>query len=311
MRILRDGSLFAGTLTVATLLAACGDPGASSSSPRTSGASTPVHVVASTDVWGDVVEQVAGDLLGSTVEVTSIITDPAADPHSYEADTQNLLAVSKAELVVENGGGYDDFVDSMLASAGGSPTVLDAVDISGFTAPSGGELNEHVWYDLPTVTKVADHIAAALADADPSDASTFRANAAVFEQEVSALEQTEDAVKAAHAGTGAAITEPVPLYLLTACGLVDKTPPDFSEAVEEGTDVSATVLKETEDLFNDKTVALLAYNEQTSGPETRAVLEAAKDNGIAVVPVTETLPSGQDYISWMRSNLAAIRSALG
>jgi zinc/manganese transport system substrate-binding protein len=103
----------------------------------------------------------------------------------------------------------------------------------------------------------------------------------------------------------------VPPSLLQTCGMDNKTPSDFSEAIEEGTDLSPTVLKKTLDLFTNKQVMLLAYNEQTSGPETEKVLDAAKSNGIAVVPVTETLPAGKDYLTWMSGNLAAIQSALG
>ena len=303
-------AVLAGVGAVAALaMTGCGSSNDASDDPST-GAAT-VSVVASTDVWGDVVAQIAGDLTGSTVQITSIITDPDADPHSYEANTQNQLALSKASLVVENGGGYDDFVDTMLKTAGSSPTVLNAVDISGKTAPAGGELNEHVWYDFPTVQKVAAQITDALSTADAADASTFQANEQAFDQKLAAMEQTESSIKSAHAGEGAAITEPVPLYLLEACGLVNKTPGEFSEAIEEGTDVSASVLKETEDLFTDHEVKVLAYNEQTSGPETEAVLKAAKANDIAVVPVTETLPEGKDYLTWMQSNLAALQSALG
>jgi zinc/manganese transport system substrate-binding protein len=273
---------------------------------------TTVSVVASTDVWGDVVDQVAGDLAGDRVQVTSIITSPDADPHSYEANTQNLLALSKADLVVENGGGYDDFVDSMLQSAhNSSATVLDAVDISGRRPDSGGDLNEHVWYDLPTVGKVAARIEQTLSSADPGDAATFRRNLAAFDPKLAAMERTEARIKGADGGDGVAITEPVPLYMLQACGLVNRTPAPFSEAVEEGTDVSPAVLKQTEDLFSQGKVRLLAYNEQTTGAETEAVLKAAHDGHVAVVPVTETLPSGEDFVSWMRGNLAAIRRALG
>jgi zinc/manganese transport system substrate-binding protein len=271
-----------------------------------------VSVVASTDVWGDVVSQVAGSLAGTKVQVSSIITDPAADPHSYEANTQNLLELSKANLVVENGGGYDDFMDTMLTSANNpSAAVLNAVQISGEAAPAGGDLNEHVWYDFPTVRKVADRIATALESVDPADAAAFRANAARFDQTLASLEHTEALIKKAHAGAGVAITEPVPLYMLETCGLVNKTPPEFSRAIEEGTDVSPAVLSQTEDLFDHHEVQLLAYNEQTSGPETEAVLKAARANQVAVVPITETLPPGQDYLSWMRANLAAIGSSLG
>lgn len=268
--------------------------------------------MASTDVWGDVVKQVAGSLAGGTVQITSMITDPAADPHSYEANTQNLLALSKADVVIENGGGYDDFVDTMLKSADNSTVrVLNAVDISGLQADNGASLNEHVWYDFPTVRAVAKQVAAVLSAADPADAGLFRANAAALGRRLAAMEQTEHRIKLADAGDGVAITEPVPLYMLQACGLVNRTPAEFSEAIEEGTDVSPVVLRETEDLFSSHRVMLLAYNEQTSGPETEAVLKAAGDSGVPVVPVTETLPDGQDYLSWMRSNLSAIESALG
>jgi zinc/manganese transport system substrate-binding protein len=306
-----------GAVAVLSLLSACGASSGSSTDGGRSGAGAAgtgaaVSVVASTDVWGDVAKQVAGRLAGSTVEITSIITDPAADPHSYEADTQNLLALSKADVVVENGGGYDDFVDTMLKSADNpSGQVLNAVEISGKTEQSGGQLNEHVWYDLPTVRKVAGRIAAALTAADPADAGTYRRNAAAFDRKVGGMERLEARTKGTDAGDGVAITEPVPLYMLQACGLVNQTPPEFSEGIEEGTDVSPVVLKQTEDLFTTHRVMLLAYNEQTSGPETEAVLKAAHANSVPVVPVTETLPSGQDYLSWMRSNLQAIRSALG
>lgn len=327
MAIRGPRALVAGVVGAVLLLSGCGGSGQSSAAGEGSGGagdagtgegaagapgSATVSVVASTDVWGDVVRQVAGRLAGEEVQVTSIITDPAADPHSYEASTQNLLALSKADVVIENGGGYDDFVDTMLNSAHNpSATVLNAVRISGRTAPAGGELNEHVWYDFPTVQRVADRIAAALSAADPADAAAYRRNAATFDDKLATLESTETRIRKADAGAGVAITEPVPLYMLQACGLVNRTPPEFSQAVEEGTDVSPATLQETEDLFSEHRVELLAYNEQTSGSETQAVLQAARTNRVPVVPVTETLPDGEDYLSWMRGNLTAIRSALG
>jgi zinc/manganese transport system substrate-binding protein len=288
-----------GLLLSLALLTACSSSAAGDGSGK-------VSVVASTNVWGDVVKQIAGD----KVKITSIITDPAQDPHSYEADPQNQLAIAKADIVIENGGGYDDFVDSMLKTAGGSAVVLNAVTISGKVAPAGGGLNEHVWYDFPTVEKVAARLVDALTRADPAEKATFTANAKTFVGRLKTLEADETQIKSADAGDGAAITEPVPLYMLEACGLVNKTPSQFSEAVEEGTGVPATILKQTLDLFSNKQVKVLAYNQQTSGPETEKVLSAAKSNDVAVVPVTETLPDGQNYLSWMTANVNAIKAAL-
>ncbi|MFT4265037.1 MAG: zinc ABC transporter substrate-binding protein [Nocardioides sp.] len=308
----RQWGLGLSVVAAVALAAGCGsDDEAPSASGSTSSSAETVDVVASTDVWGDVVKQVAGDLAGSTVRITSIISDPDTDPHSYEADTQNQLALSKADLVLENGGGYDDFVDTMLKTAGGDPVVLNAVDISGHVAPEDGELNEHIWYDYPSVQRIAAKVEEALAAADPANASTYDANEKAFSTRLDGFIATEAEIKSAHQGEGVAITEPVPLYLLEAVGLVNKTPDEFSEGIEEGEGISPAVLKETTDLFAGKSVVLLAYNEQTTGPETEAVLKAAKENDIPVVGVRETLPDGQDYLTWMADDLAQLQSALG
>ncbi|MDQ0758616.1 metal ABC transporter solute-binding protein, Zn/Mn family [Streptomyces canus] len=293
-----------------TLLAGCGsssDSGSDGSASAAPAASSKVAVVASTNVYGDIVSRIGAD----KVSVTSVISDPDQDPHSYEASTQNQLALSKAKVVVENGGGYDDFVDRMLKSAGNSSAeVINAVKVSGRTAPQGGELNEHVWYDFPTVAKIADRIAAALGKADPANAATYTKNADAFRADLKPLEAKEAQIKKEHGGEAIAITEPVPLYMTGASGLVDKTPTEFSEAIEEGDDVSPKVLQETLALFTDKQVEALVYNAQTSGPQTEKSEQAAKAAGIPVVPVTETLPSGKNYLAWMTGNVDALANAL-
>jgi zinc/manganese transport system substrate-binding protein len=303
---------------VLTLLTAClalGVTACSSSSGTTAGeagpaaaAGGPVAVVASTDVYGDIVKTIGGD----AVAVTSVIDNPDKDPHEYEADAQTQLAISKAQLVVQNGGGYDDFIDTMLAARSSSPTVVNVVDVSGHDQePAEGEFNEHMWYDFPSMEKLATRLSTDLAAARPDEADTFTTNAATFVAELKKLQQGEADIKAKHAGDGVAITEPVPGYLLDAAGLVNKTPEEFSEAIEEDSDVAPAVLQETLALFADKQVKLLAYNEQTTGPQTESVLKAAKDNGVAVVPVTETLPEGETYLSWMQKNVDAVAAGVG
>jgi zinc/manganese transport system substrate-binding protein len=294
----------------AVVLSGCGDSSDSASGGSASAGSAgsaPVSVVASTNVYGDIARQIGGD----KVKITSIISDPAQDPHSYEANTQTQLELSKAKVVIENGGGYDDFVDTMLKTAKSpSADVLNVVEISGKTAPAGEELNEHVWYDLPTAQKLADRLAGSLAKADPANSALFTQNATAFKAKLQPLQAKAATVKAAKAGTAVAITEPVPGYLLEACGLENKTPEEFAEAVEEGTDVSPKVLQDTLALFTGKQVKALVYNAQTSGPQTQKLEQAAKSNGVNVVPVTETLPSGKDYVTWMTDNLNALQAAL-
>lgn len=286
------------------LLAGCGS---SSDSAGDKSAPTRVTVVASTNVYGDIARRIGGD----RVDVVSVISDPDQDPHSYEADPQNQLALSKAKVVVENGGGYDDFVDRMLKSGhNDSAEVINAVEVSGKAAPEGGELNEHVWYDFPTVAEVAGRISTALTEADPADAAAFEKNAAAFKARLAPLESKEAQIRKAHGGEGIAITEPVPLYMTEASGLVNRTPAQFSEAIEEGDDVSPRILRESLALFSGRKVKALVCNEQTSGPQTEKAEAAAKAAGIPVVPVTETLPKGKDYLGWMTANLAALAGAL-
>jgi zinc/manganese transport system substrate-binding protein len=295
-------------LGVAGCSTSSGGDGSSGSQTSSSAAGGgPVNVVASTNVYGDIVKSIGG----SAVSVTSIIDSPDKDPHEYEADARTQLALSKAQLVVENGGGYDDFVDTMLKSDPTKPTLINVSEVSGRDQdPAHGEFNEHVWYDLPTVEKLAARLVTDLSAAAPDQAPTFRSNAETFSAQLGQLQQYEAEIKAKHAGVGVAITEPVPLYLLEAAGLVNKTPETFSEAIEQDTDVPPSVLKETENLFDTKQVRLLAYNPQTTSPQTEAIQAAAKRNNIPVVSMTETLPPGQTYLSWMQANLQAVSTAL-
>lgn len=283
---------------VALALSGCSAP-----APATTGG--PVRIVASTNVYGDIAKQIGGD----RVRVDSIIDNPAQDPHSFEGDAQVQLAISKANLVIENGGGYDDFVGTLLKGANNADaTVLNATTISGYD--QGGSFNEHLWYDFPTMRKVVARLVAALGSLDPADAETFAANGAKLDGGLGVLEAGEASLKSSHRGAGVAITEPVPLYLLEASGLNNKTPAAFSEAIEQGTDVSPVVLRQTLGLFSSHAVKLLAYNEQTSSAETEQVRTAAKRAGVAVVSFTETLPSGTSYLRWMTDNLAALKAAL-
>lgn len=292
----RVGRLLGAGFAAVALLAtsACSSSGNDSGGDKLS-------VVASTNVWGDIVAQVGGDL----VEVTSIVDDPSADPHSYEASARTQLAISRAGLVVANGGGYDDFVDTMVAALDEPPVVLHAVDLA-----ATGEENEHVWYSLPAVTAVADEVAAELGALDPANAATYTDNAVAFGAQIDGLLEQVSDVRGAVEGRPVAITEPVPAYLLADLGLEDVTPAEFSEAIEEETDVPPAVLAETLALFAEGRADALVYNEQTTGPQTEQVLAEARAADVPVVPVRETLPPGVDYVEWMASTIDAIREAL-
>ena len=287
-----------------------------------------LQVVASTNVYGQIVEEIGGD----AVDVTSIITSTGQDPHSFEATAGDQLAVSRADLIIENGGGYDSFMESLVESSDASAHVITAAEFShdwpedehaedehaedehsdeehaGHDHIEG--FNEHVWYDPHTIEHVAEAIAEELSELDPESAETFETNAAAFVEQIGGLETSLGEIEASGAGAQVFVTEPVPVYLVTAAGLVNVTPEAFSEAVEEGQDVPPATLLESLDLVESGSVRIVIANSQTGGAETTQVIDAAEAQSIPVLEFSETLPEGQTYISWMQQNVEALSGAL-
>lgn len=262
-----------------------------------------LSIVASTNVYGSIATAIAGDY----AEVTSIIDSTAQDPHSFEASAQTQLSLSKADIVIENGGGYDDFMDTLLSGVDNQDAlVLNAVTIAGASADG----NEHVWYSPDFMMAFATELGDSLATLDPDNAAVYEANVASFNAQILTLRDQLAAIAADHAGAGVAITEPVPGYFLEAAGLKNLTPPEFSAAIEEGAGVSPELLATTLQLFTSHSVSVLVYNTQTEGPETEQLRAAAEANSIPVLGFTETLPDGLDYLEWMTDNAAALAGAL-
>ncbi|HWM34879.1 MAG TPA: zinc ABC transporter substrate-binding protein [Pseudolysinimonas sp.] len=262
-----------------------------------------VRIVASTNVYGDIAQTIGG----AGVEVTSIIDDPAQDPHQFEANGRVQLALSRADIVVVNGGGYDDFATTMLqASGNAAAVVITAVDESGLDTGAEG-FNEHVWYDYATVGALASRIADALRTVDPERADAY--DDAAFAAGLQRLQDRADALRVTTDGAGAVITEAVPGYLLRALGMTDLTPPEFSAAIEEDGDVSPVLLQRVLNLIGDGSASVVLYNAQTGGPQTDAVLDIASENRVPAIGVTETLPDGTDYLAWQSGYLDLIEDA--
>ncbi|QQD76535.1 zinc ABC transporter substrate-binding protein [Curtobacterium sp. YC1] len=263
-----------------------------------------IKVVASTNVYGSIVQSIGGD----AVSVTSILDDPSQDPHSFESSARTQLAVSKADLIIENGGGYDDFMTTLADASDTEADTINVVELSGLD--QGGDFNEHVFYSYPTMVKLVDQVAKDLSALDAGREDTFQQNADALTKELEDLESQTAEVEQQDGGEEVAYTEPVPGYLFDAMGLENETPEAFAEAIEEDDDVPPAALKDTLALFTSGSVRLLAYNDQTSSPETEQVEQAAKDNDVPVVGVTETLPKGEDYVSWQQANIDAVKAAL-
>jgi zinc/manganese transport system substrate-binding protein len=294
-------SVYVFAVAVAGILAGCG---AGPSDP-TKG-SRVVRVVAAENVWGDVVAQIGG----RHASVSSIISDPRADPHLYASNPRDAARLAQANLVVVNGLGYDDFARKLLAAASSSKRrVLTIADV---VRPSGGDRNPHLWYDSPRLPAVARAIADALAAQDPRDAGYFRSNAARFVRSLGPLDATLATIRRRHPRAPVAYTERVPGYLLEAAGLTVKSPPAFASAIESGSEPGPGDTQRMDDLVSGHRVDALLYNSQAVTPVTKRLRALAVRSGVPVVAVTETLPRDEpSFQSWQRHQAQALLKALG
>lgn len=298
---LRSAAAIAATTAAVLLLAACsGSPAASS------GSDTKIGVVTGENFWGDIAQQIGGD----HVTVTSIIKDPDADPHEYESDAVDAAALATATLVIENGLGYDDFMSKLLDASPNSDR--EVVSVQQVLHITGSSPNPHIWYDTARMPEVANAIQQALSRADPANATTYAANAQAFDDSLKPIEETLATIKSKYAGTKIAYTERVPAYLTEAAGLKLGTPQSFTEAVEQGQDPSPAANIAFERAIRNRTVKVLLYNGQVTDAETTNIKKLATDAGVPVVGVTETIPANdKDYQSWQLRQAKEILTALG
>jgi zinc/manganese transport system substrate-binding protein len=277
-----------------------------SSSPVSSGPGGRIEVVAAENFWGDIAAQIGG----SHVTVSSIISDPNTDPHIYQSDPRDAALVSNAQLVIENGLGYDDFINSILATGGRSGrhvlTVANAFDIT------GSNPNPHVWYWTARLPHAAAAIAAALSSIDPAHRAVYVAGARRFDATLKPLLATIAQIKTKYAGTKIAYTERVPGYLVDAAGLVLGTPASFSQAIEDGNDPSPADTEAFDADITSHEVKVLLYNAQVIDAQTTQIKQLATRAGIPIVGVTETLPpSYSDFQAWQLAQDRALLRALG
>jgi len=278
----------------------------SACSGSTNGSTTPssaINVVAAENFYGDIVKQLGG----SHVSVTSIISNPNVDPHEYESSVKTAIQVSQAQLVIENGGGYDDWMDKILS---GSPNpnrfVLKGFDIAQVKLPE----NEHVWYSIDNAATIAQAITNDLKKLDPADAATFENNFQMFKQSLLPIQQKIAEIKSKYAGTPVGLTETIYLYQAVPLGLNVLTPFEFQKAMAQGNEPPANTVVTAENQISHHQIKVLIFNEQTITPSTTKLENDARAQNISTVPVTETMPPGKTYQMWMLDQLNALEQAL-
>jgi zinc/manganese transport system substrate-binding protein len=285
---------FAALAAVVAVLCAC-----STSKPG----SSKIQAVGAENFYADVISQIGG----THVDVHSVLSNPNTDPHSYESNTVDASAVASADLIVENGVGYDAFMQKLEdASPRSERTVIDVGQI--FAKRAGD--NPHLWYLPATMPRIAGLIASELSKRDPADAKEFAANRKRFVASLQPWTAQIAALNHAYKGTPVAVTEPVFNYTAEALGLVIRTPVSFQLAVEEGNDPAPQDVAAVSALLSGKTVKAFIYNQQTVEPTTSRMLDLAHKSSIPVIGVYETMPAGLSYQQWMKAEVDAIARAI-
>ncbi|HYZ16611.1 MAG TPA: zinc ABC transporter substrate-binding protein [Candidatus Acidoferrum sp.] len=266
-------------------------------------APAPIHAIGAENFYANVISQIGGRY----VAVTAILSNPNTDPHSYESSTADASAIASADLVVQNGIGYDGFMNKMeAASPRAGRTVIDVGSALGFKAGD----NPHLWYRPQTMPYVAALVERELARRDPQHAAEFEANRRRFVSSLRAWTAELTALHHAYAGTPVAVTEPVFNYTAQTIGLAVRTPASFQLAIEEGNDPAPQDVAQVRALLASRAVRVFIYNQQTVEPTTAQLLDVARSAHVPVVGVYETMPPGLTYQSWMKAEADAVGGAL-
>ncbi len=264
-----------------------------------------IVAVGAENEYANVIQQVGGKY----VQASAIMSNPNTDPHTFEASASVAREVSVAQLVVQNGVGYDTFMNTIEnAAPSSSRKVVVVQNLLGLPTDTP---NPHLWYKPDTMPTVANAVAADLAALAPAHASYFKANAAAFISSLTAWDRAMAAFKAKYPNTPVATTEPVADYMLQAIGADNLTPFAFQADIMNGTDPSAQDVAVERSLFTQHKVQVFVYNQQVTDSLTDSFITLAQANGIPVVGVYETMPEpGFDYQSWMLAEVQALQKAV-
>jgi zinc/manganese transport system substrate-binding protein len=268
------------------------------------GSSSQIQVVAAENFWGSLISQLGG----THVKVLSIVSDPNADPHEYETNSRDAIAIANARLVIVNGAGYDTWALQLIA-ASNTPNqiVLNVQELINQTVGA----NPHFWYSPYYVNDTVNAMYQDLVSIDPANAAYYTQQYVALNASLGVYNARIDEIKQQFGGVKVGSTESIFVYLANATGLDLVSPPAFMEAVAEGIDPLSPSIVQFDKLIQNRTIAVLVYNKQTVTPDTTSIEDLASQQGIPIVGVTETIPSPHlTFQDWMNSELIALQNAL-
>jgi zinc/manganese transport system substrate-binding protein len=262
----------------------------------------PIKIVAAENFYGDVARQIGGPV----VSVTSILSNPDEDPHLFEVSPSVGRDVSAARIVIYSGIDYDTWMVKLLSAARSANRKV--IDVAELVGRKDGD-NPHIWYDPATMAALANALCETLIAEDPAHKAGYEERRVKFDASLKPIEAKIGELRQRLAGTPATATEPIFGYMFDALGMQVKDQ-SFQLAVMNNTEPSASDVAAFENDLKTHGVKLLIYNSQATDPIADRMRKLAKASGVPVVGATETEPAGKDYQTWMMSELAAVDRAL-
>ena len=295
----------AGVASLGLTLVAVSGCATSAHSTTTDLARVPLHVVAAENFWGSIATQLGG----AKVDVESVITNPDTDPHDYDPSAADARDIANANVVIENGIGYDPWVSKLIAAD--RPADFHLVTVGKVVGVADGG-NPHRWYNPSDVHTVIAAITAAYDAADPADAAYFAARQENYETtDLSQYTSLINQIKAEYAGTPVGASESIFAMIAPALGLNLMTPPTFLRAISEGTDPTSADKTTIDNQIKTHAIKVYVYNSQNATPDVQAQVDEAKAAGIPVTTITETMtPASATFQDWQVAQLTALQAAL-
>jgi zinc/manganese transport system substrate-binding protein len=297
------GLALVGALAAAAVLAAgCGS---SDTTKDAADGTTVINAIGAENEYANVLGQIGGKY----VHVSSILNNPNTDPHTFEASPSVAAEVSAAQLIVQNGVGYDTFMNKIeTADPNPDRKVIVVQNLLGLPDDTP---NPHLWYDPKTMPAAAKAMTAALSALLPAHKAFFAANLKKFDRSLIPWFNAIAAFKAKYPDTPVATTEPVADYMLQAAGTDNLTPFAFQADIMNGVDPAPEDIALENGFFTKHKVKVFCYNQQVVDALTTSIRVTALKAGVPVVGVYETMPTpGYDYQSWMLAEVNALTKAV-
>ena len=261
-----------------------------------------IKVIAAENFYGDIAYQIGGN----SISVSSILYNPYQDPHLFETNTSTAISLSKAQVVIYNGMNYDPWMAKLLSTTDNSQKII--IVVGTLVNRHTGE-NPHIWYDPATISALARKLSAEFSVINPDKTKRYQHNLKNFLASMAVITDEVSVIRKNYLNTSVTATEPVAGYLCEALGFKMHNL-SFQLSIMNNTEPSFSDVAAFQDSLQNHEVKILFYNKQASNPIAQNMQQIARKYNIPVVGVTETEPAGETYQSWIMKVLETIKNIL-